>query len=204
MIYPEFYTKVPNITLYDPLSEFLGAFEEGIVEISYLECVKLAGHSCPTVAGAYLMAQLGLQALYTDSLPKRGDIKVEMRDAETSGVTGVVANVIGFITGANGAGGFKGIQGHFSRNNLLDFNTQTQAEVTLTRVDTQESVRLSYDPSSIPADPMMQPLMAKTLQNIASKDETQKFAMLWQQRVESILLSNDKHPQIITITKETK
>ena len=204
MIYPEFYTKVPNITLYDPLSEFLGAFEEGIVEISYLECVKLAGHSCPTVAGAYLMAQLGLQALYTDSLPKRGDIKVEMRDAETSGVTGVVANVIGFITGANGVGGFKGIQGHFSRNNLLDFDTQTQAEVTLTRVDTQESVRLSYDPSSVPADPMMQPLMAKSLQKRASKDETQKFAMLWQQRVESILLSNDKHPQIITITKETK
>jgi len=204
MIYPKFYTKVPNITLYDPLSEFLGAFEEGIVEISYLECVKLAGHSCPTVAGAYLMAQLGLQALYNDSLPKRGDIKVEMRDSETSGVTGVVANVIGFITGANGAGGFKGIQGHFSRNNLLDFDTQTQAEVTLTRVDTQESVTLSYDPSSIPPDPMMQTLMAKSLQNRTSKDEAQTFATLWQQRVESILLSSDKHPQIITITKETK
>ena len=202
MPYPDFYTQVPTIKLYDPLSEFLGAFTHGELEISYLECAKLAGHSCPTVAGAYLMAQLGLQALYSDTLPERGSIKVEMRDAEMSGVTGVIANVIGFITGANGVGGFKGIQGNFSRDNLLAFEVPMQGEVKLTRLDTQESVSLSYDTSSIPADPMMQPLMGKSLKNIASKEERKTFGELWQKRVEAILLTTEIHTQIITMIKD--
>jgi hypothetical protein len=204
MQYPDFYNKVPTIKLYDPLSEFLGAFEDGKLEISYLECVKLAGHSCPTVAGAYLMAKLGLQALYPDTLPERESIKVEMHDTEISGVTGVIANVIGFIVGANGVGGFKGIQGHFSRDNLLSFDVPMQGEVKLTRLDTQESVTLRYDSSSIPADPMMQPLMGKSLKNMASEEEKKAFGVLWQKRVEAILLSTDKHPQLITITKDSK
>jgi len=202
MHYPDFYTQVPSIELYDPLSEFLGAFDDGKLHISYLDCVKLAGHSCPTVAGAYLMAQLGLQALYTDRLPKRGDIKVEMRDAETSGVTGVIATVIAFITGAGGAGGFQGIQGKFSRDNLLNYNIDISAEVKLTRLDTQKSVTLSYNPSSISPDAMMQPLMAKSLQGIASKEEQKHFGKLWQQRVEKILLSTELHSSIITIQKD--
>lgn len=202
MQYPDFYTQVPSIKLYDPLSAFLGAFEKGEVEISYLECVKLAGHSCPTVAGAYLMAQMGLQALYPDALPERGSIKVEMHDTEISGVTGVIANVIGFITGSNGVGGFKGIKGQFSRDNLLAFDIPMQGEVKLTRLDTKESVTLGYDPSSIPANPMMQSLMGESLNNTASEEERKIFGELWQKRVESILLSTDKHTQIITVKKD--
>ena len=202
MHYPEFYTQISPIKLYDPLSHFLGAFEKGELEISYLECVKLAGHSCPTVAGAYLMTKMGLETLYPDALPERGSIKVEMRDAQTAGVTGVIANVIGFITGANGAGGFKGIQGNFSRDNLLTFDVPMQGEVKLTRLDNEESVTLNYDPSSVPADPMMQPLMSKNLKNLASQEEKKTFGMLWQKRVETILLETDKHSQIMTITKD--
>ncbi len=82
MHYPDFYTQVHPIKLYDPLSDFLGAFEKGEVEISYLDCVKLAGHSCPTVAGAYLMAQEGLKALYGEERPVRGSIKIEMKEDE--------------------------------------------------------------------------------------------------------------------------
>ena len=202
MTYPDFFTQVPNIKLYDPLSEFLGAFEDGELEISYLECVKLAGHSCPTVAGAYLMAKMGLETLYPNTLAERGSIKVEMRDAQTAGVTGVIANVIGFIAGANGVGGFKGIQGNFSRDNLLAFDVPMQGEVKLTRLDNGESVTLNYNPSSVPADPMMQPLMGKSLKNIASKEEKKTFGMLWQKRVETILLETNNHKQIITIIKD--
>ncbi len=61
MQYPIFYDQVENIKLYDPLSDFLGAVDKGDIEITYLDCVKLAGHSCPTVAGAYLMALTGLK-----------------------------------------------------------------------------------------------------------------------------------------------
>jgi len=202
MRYPDFYTKVPSIKLYDPLSEFLGAVEQGEMEIFYLDCVKLAGHSCPTVAGAYLMASKGLEALYGDTLPPRGSIKVEMHTSKTEGVTGVICNVISFIIGASDAGGFKGIQGNFSRDNLVSYNVPMSGEVKLTRLDTNQSVTLSYDPSSVPADTMMQPLMGKSLQGLASEDEKRTFGTLWQKRVEEILLHNANHPQLITIIKD--
>jgi hypothetical protein len=202
MQYPDFYNQVPSIELYDPLSEFLGAIENGEVTISYLDCVKLAGHSCPTVAGAYLMAMKGLEALYGATLPVRGEVKVELKNAETEGVTGVVGNVIAFIVGAGGAGGFKGIQGKFARNNLVAYEVPMAGEVKLTRMDTQESVTLSYDPSSVLPDSMMQPLMGKSLQGIASSEEQKAFGKLWQQRVEKILLGTELHADIIKLQKE--
>ncbi|MCF6206552.1 MAG: hypothetical protein L3J47_06650 [Sulfurovum sp.] len=201
MHYPEFFDKVPAIQLQDPLSAFLGAFENGELEISYLECVKLAGHSCPTVAGAYLMALKGLEALYGNdsSLPQRGQIHVSMREEETEGVTGVICNVISFIVGANGKSGFKGIMGHFSRDNLVSYGVAMQGEVRLTRLDTDESVELSYDPSIVPADAAMKPLMGKALQGLASPEEQKQFGALWQARVEKILLSPELWDKMITI-----
>ncbi len=204
MQYPTFYDEVQPIRLHDPLSDFLGAVENGDLEINYLECVKLAGHSCPTVAGAYLMALKGLKALYGDKSPQRGSIKVSMRDGEAEGVTGVICNVISFIAGANGASGFKGIQGNFSRNNLVSYNIPMEGEVKLTRLDTDESVTLSYNPSMVPADAMMQPLMGKSLQGLASEGEKKQFGKLWQERVEKILLSQNLWDTMISITKDEK
>jgi len=199
MTYPQFFDQVPAISLQDPLSDFLGAFSEGKMEISYLECVKLAGHSCPTVAGAYLMALKGLEALYGTELPQRGQIHVSMRDDEEDGVTGVICNVIAFIAGANGANGFKGIKGNFPRNNLISYNVPMAGEVTLTRTDTKKSVSVSYNPSMIPADPMMQPLMGKSIQGIASEEERKQFGELWQARVEKILCSPELWSEMITV-----
>ncbi len=189
MQYPIFFDKVPVIRLQDPLSDFLGAFEEGEIEITYLDCVKLAGHSCPTVAGAYLMALKGLEKLYPGTLPRRGTIEVSMRDKESEGVTGVICNVISFVTGAGCVNGFKGIQGHFSRDNLIRYEVPMNGEVKLTRLDTEESIELSYDPSLIPGDPAMKPLMGKVLQGLASEQERKEFRTLWQKQVEAILLS---------------
>jgi len=197
MKYPHFYTQIPPIELYDPLSEFLGAFEEGHLSISYLDCVKLAGHSCPTVAGAYLMAREGLKALYPDTLPERGSIKIEMQAQRTEKTTGVVATILSFILGAGDTGGFKGLQGNFSRDNLLFFDSDIPTEVTLTRLDTEESIRLTYNPSSIKPDANMVPLMGKCLNNSASKEEKENFRKLWQERIEKILLSEES---LITIS----
>ncbi len=202
MQYPAFFDKVPSIQLQDPLSNFLGAFEEGKLKISYLECVKLAGHSCPTVAGAYLMAIKGLEVLYPEGeLPERGTIHISMRDGEADGVTGVLCNVISFIIGANGLSGFKGIGGNFSRDNLVSYNVLMDGEVKLTRLATDESVILSYDPSIIPADPRMKELMMKSLQCRTCKEENREFGELWQARVEKILLSPDLWDRMITIKK---
>jgi len=202
MLYPDFYSQIASIKLYDPLSDFLGAFEEGKLEITYLDCVKLAGHSCPTVAGAYLMAAIGLDTLYGDDLPQRGSVRVEMKENESAGVTGVTANIISFILGAGGAGGFKGIQGNFSRDNLLFYGAPIASEVKLTRLDTMQSVNLSYDPSIIKADEKMMPLMGKSLKGLATEEEKRIFQTLWQARVEEILLNTDLHRKLITITKD--
>ncbi len=200
MNYPSFFDRVEPISLQDPLSNFLGAFVDGKLDITYLDCVKLAGHSCPTVAGAYLMALKGLESLYPDTLPQRGFVKVEMRDGETHAVTGVVCNVIAFIAGAGGAGGFKGLQGKLSRNNLISYDAAITREVRLTRIDTGASVEIDYDPSSVPPSAEMQPLMGKMMQQKASDEERKAFGILWQERVEKILLGKENWDTIITLT----
>lgn len=201
MQYPDFYTKVAPIRLYDPLSDFLGALKEGEVEVTYLDCVKLAGHSCPTIAGAYLLAAKGLAALYGDTLPRRGSIKVEMKENEDAGVTGVTATILSFILGASGVGGFKGVLGQFSRNDLLFFGSSINAEVRLTCLNTMKSVDLSYDPSLVKADEKMKPLMEKSLQGVASTEEKKIFQQLWQARVEEILLNKEYNNELITIVQ---
>ena len=200
MHYPSFYTQVPTIKLYDPLSDFLGALSSGRVEISYLDCVKVAGHSCPTVAGAYLMASKGLQALYGKEVPQRAKIRIEMKEAEDEGVTGVTAAVMSFILGASAKGGFKGIQGNFSRDKLLFFQANIEQEVKFTRLDNMQSVNLAYNPTSIETDARIPMLMKKNLSNTASIEEKRLFQLLWQERVEEILLSTDKHDTILTLS----
>lgn len=187
MDYPHFFDTIEPIKLYDPLSEILGAFEGGIISFSYLDAVKLAGHSCPSVAGAFLMACQGLQALYGDALPQRGEVEVRFREKKEEGVTGVVANVISMITGASDEGGFKGLNQKFARSSLLHFGMTIEGVVRLTRRDTAQSVELFYDPSSVTPSPRMQPLMQKVLQNAADAEEKREFGMLWQERVAKIL-----------------
>jgi hypothetical protein len=201
MNYPTFFDKVETIILYDNLSEFLGATTDGKIEISYLDCVKLAGHSCPTVAGAYLMCKTALEALYSDTLPQRGSIEVDIQDSEVEGVSGVIGNVIGYIVGAAGVGGFKGMMGHFSRDNLIKYSADIPSQIRLTRLDTQEYVNVSIDISKVPGNPEMKPLMQKALQGIATNEEKARFKELWQQRVEAMLLNKELSKEIITITK---
>jgi hypothetical protein len=61
MNYPKFYDKVEHIILQDNLSGFLGSSEGGIIDFSYLDMVKVAGHSCVVISGAYLMTLKGLK-----------------------------------------------------------------------------------------------------------------------------------------------
>ena len=187
MIYPQFFNKIPTIKLQDELASFLGAFEDGIIEFSYLDIVKSAGHSCPTVLGAYLMTKEGLKALYENELPKRGQIIVEFKEAQDIGVTGVIGNVMMNITGAATINGFKGISGKFDRNYLMKFEQDINgASVRFTRVDTQQSVDIFYDASSIKAHEDMNFLMQKSLQGNATNEEKKEFGKLWQERVEII------------------
>jgi len=192
MSYPKFYDKIEKIELYDPLSEVLGAFEDGKYSIEYKDVVKSAGHSCPTVAGAYIMTLKALEALYVDETPKRGEIEVFFKEGIEDGVAGVIANVITHITGATKSSGFKGLNGKFARHSLMHFNSNIKSSARFVRKDNKKAVDLFYNPQLIKPDAKMQPLMQKILQDIATIDEKREFASLWQDRVKRIFENIDK------------
>src|SRR5690606_30927016 len=111
MAFPAFYAEAPRITMRDPLAAFLGAADEGLIEYSYADAVRVAGHSCPTVAGTWLMARGALVALYAGEVPERGALEVIMGAPEDEGTTGVMAQVFTLLTGATAGNGFHGIGG---------------------------------------------------------------------------------------------
>jgi hypothetical protein len=197
MNYPKFFDEIETIKLEDGLSDFLGAFESGVIEFGFLDVVKTAGHSCPTVMGAYLMTLEGLKALYKDETPKRGEIFVEFAQNENEGVAGVIANVITNITGATVNLGFKGLAGKYDRRNLMQFESSINTNVKFTRRDTKESVEVIYDASSIPADANMSPLMQVCMQGRGTPVQHQEFGKLWQQRVEDISKNIDQVIKVV-------
>lgn len=194
--FPAFFDAVPPITLRDPLAEILGAAEGGLIEYRFADAVRLAGHSCPTVAGAWLMTTRALRALYGDAIPERGGIAVSFGDSVTGGVTGVVASVTTLLTGAAGAGGFKGLGGRFSRRDLLSFDAAGVEEIRFTRRDTGAAVQISLDLSPVPGDSRMGALLPALLSGSASKDEARLFGELWQDRVRRILIDFYDDPRL--------
>ncbi len=201
MVYPKFFDEVESILLYDPLADFLGAVESGIMEMRYIDAVKFAGHSCPTVAGAYLMSKLGLERLFPkNEMPLRGEIEVFIKGAKDEGVNGVIGNLIAYICGVSDEAGFKGIGGKFNRSNKLHYGADIKGEVRLKRIDTGEFVDISYDPSIVPPHPQMKTLMQKLLSKTASSEDHKEFQKLWQARVEKILLAKELWPKMIQLS----
>lgn len=198
MKYPKYYDLVPKIVLYDSLSDFLGALDDGIISISYLDVVKYAGHSCPTVAGAYLMSYLAIQEFSGNKkLINRGDIKIYAKGPKDEGTNGVIANVAAYVCGINDESGFAGIGGKMSRKNKLFYDNTLRCDL---KFEYQGNViEMSYNPSSIRPDKNMIPLLQKIIKGIASENETKTFKILWQNRVEKILLNRDNYDEIISI-----
>ena len=186
MNYPEFFNTIENIQVKDPLSSALGAFENGEYAFNYSDIVKSAGHSCPTVAGAYIMTLMALKALYPNERAVRGNIKVAFKESPEEGVAGVIGNVISQITGATQKSGFKGLQGKFARHSLMSFNENINASARFTRSDTGKSVDVTYNPAAVLPNPDMQIIMNKMKEATATPKEIKEFGVLWQERVKRI------------------
>ena len=199
MAFPKFFDEVPGITTFDPLALTLGTVEDGIIKFRYTQIVKSAGHSCPTVAGAYLMSLKALDMLYPDSPAVRGEIKVEFKESLEDGVAGVIANVISNITGATQKSGFKGLNGNFARHSLMKFNSDINSNARFTRTDTGKSVDVFYNPNIVPPLPRMQELMPVVMAQNASKEEIKEFGELWQERVKRILIDNTNNEEMINV-----
>lgn len=200
MAFPPFFSEIMPIVVHDRLAEFLGAADGGIIEYRYVDAVKLAGHSCPTVAGAYLLTARALAVLYPDELPERGEIQVDFREAQDSGVAGVIAAVVGLISGAAGAGGFKGIAGHFARRHLLGFEqTDAAGEICFTRRDTGMRLAATLHLEQIVPDPRLGPLLQRLLAGERDPVIAKLFAGLWQNRVRQILIDHFDDPRLVSL-----
>ena len=199
MSFPDFFNNVPAVSLREPLAVFLGASTNGVITYTYVDAVKLAGHSCPTVAGAYLMVHKGLAHLYGDELPERGGIEVHMRDGREAGTTGVIAAVATLLTGAASETGFAGIgeNQRFGRRNLLQFDADIDGILALRRRDTGRGVILDLNTARIPADPAMKTLFPDAVAGRANESEQKRFAMLWQDRVARMLIEHADDPELV-------
>ncbi len=177
-----------SITLYDPLAELLGA-GDGYFSYTFDDAVKLSGHACPTVAGAFLMTLHALRELYGDETPQRGDIAITIHDAQDQGVTGPITQVFTLLTGAAADNGFHGLGGRFARSGLMKFlpGTQGPAPFVFERRDSGERVGVNYDPSSIPADPAMGSNLQLLMQGSGDQAVQQAFTAAWRDRVWAIL-----------------
>ncbi len=202
MHYPAFFDQAPVITLRDPLADLLGAADDGLIDYHYIDAVRLAGHSCPTVAGSYLMARAALQALYPDGPAERGGVTVQMPGAEDEGVNGVITQVFTLITGAAADNGFHGIAGRFARQSLLSFSAPAD-HVTLQvhRRDTGEGVSVELDMASVPAPANLRPLLGAALDPEATTQQRAAFAQAWQGRVKCLLLEHADDPEVVKLTR---
>jgi hypothetical protein len=195
MRYRQYIEEIEAIRLYDELAEFLGVNGDGIIEISYLDIVKTAGHSCATVAGAYLMAQKGLQALYGSQLPWRGHIKVELAKAVTQENTGVVGCVLSNITGATTDYGFGGIPGgKYNRRGLLFYEAPIETDVRFTCLETGRSVGVDYRPKRL-VDPMA--ILMSAIGENATPEDRNSFPDRFQAVVQKVFEHSDELIDIV-------
>lgn len=199
MSFPAFFDQVPSLRMCDPLSQLLGATPDGVIEYHYADAVRLAGHSCPTVAGAWLSARAGLKALYPDELPQRGGISVYLSEREDQGVTGVIAQVLTLVTGAAADNGFKGIGGHHVRNHLLHYGEPGMGGMRMRRNDSGRTLEVQYNPSTVVGDPRQRELLQALLHGQADAAQEQLFAELWQDRVRRILLEHADDPAVVRV-----
>lgn len=197
-VFRDFFYKVEPIRFREPLAETLGAFihDNAVLKYTFIDVVKMAGHACPTVAGAYLICQAALKELYGSEVPVRGNVAVTVYGEPDEGGYGVMAHVFFFLTGAATATGFKGLGPRFGRKDLLTFSHEKPDSSALCfrfkRLDSGKAVMVRFIPNMIPypleKSQRLSALMGKVLSGTASPQETTEFRDLWMEKVEDMLV----------------
>lgn len=197
----KFLTEVEPIRFREPLAETLGVFaEEGaILDYTFIDVVKMAGHACPTTAGAYQCCRKALEELYPDELPVRGNIAIIVYGEQDEGVYGVIGQVFSLLTGAAPATGFRGLMHKFRRKDLLKFSAEKIDPEALCfefrRLDNNSAVLVKFYPRRIPFAEedakRLGELMEKVIWEAAKDDEKKEFEDLWMKKVENIVLREE-------------
>ena len=208
-LFKDFLRQVEPIRFKEPFAETLGAFKknDAVVEYTFVEVVKLAGHVCPATAGTYLFCREALKKLYPDEIPIRGDITISVHGEPQEGVYGVVSQILSFLTGAAPATGFKGLGNKFIRQDLLKFHPKKTDSTALCfefgRLDSDKTVFVEFSPEKIPFAPekakRLGQLMGRVIGEIAEEDEIKEFQDLWLEKVRDMIFEREKMNQWIKI-----
>ena len=200
------YENAAPIRIRDPVAEALTVLEPGEpFVITYADVVKAAGHSCPTASGAYRIAQLGLAALYPDDTPVRGEIEVTAGGPKDDPTYGVMSRIVSYVTGAAEEDGFAGLaEGYGGRQNVLHFDDFERDGPTFafTRTDTDESVRVTYHVTDVPAAGPATQALQKLIDGTATPAERDAFGEAWHGRIERVLTDDDLFTVDRTVSSE--
>lgn len=118
-----------------------------------------------------------------------------------------MAQVFGFLTGAVGETGFKGLGHLFKRKDLLRFHPEKidpeAMSFEFTRLDNGKKVLVRFYPQRIPfaaekAEELGR-LMHPVIWEAAMEEEKKKFQDLWMGKVENMLLQKVSMEQYIKI-----
>jgi len=204
---------VPPMMMKDPFLELLGQTNRP-VPYTYEEAVKLAGHSCGAVAGAWVMTRKALEVLYPGEVPVRGQIMIEAPGAEDEWIVGVFGEVMTYMTGASPETGFPGgpFGPGYKRRGLLIYkdamtNTPPSEMVwKLKRIDTGAQVNVKYDLSLIqpPSTPDRGRMIKRMVNGEATPDETRDWIEYWNARVKFIFENADTLEGLFTVEKAVK
>ena len=205
----EFFGEVKPLRMIEPLAETLGAFQEEGTVLSYTfaDAVKLAGHACPTVAGAFLACRKALERLYPSETPVRGEISITVYGEPDEGTYGVMAQVFSLLTGAAPLTGFRGLGPKFKRKDLLTFSPRKPDPKGLCfefkRLDQGKSVLVKFYPQqiSLPADKAkrMGELLEKVIWDAAREEEKREFREIWTGKVKDMLVEEKDIDRWLTV-----
>lgn len=188
----DYITSTKPIFMRDPLLELLGQVE-GPIPYFYEEVVKLSGHSCGAVAGAWNITRLALNNLFSEEIPVRGQIRVLAPGSESEGNVGVFGEVISFITGAAPKTGFLGggFGKKYRRRDLMIYTEEStntpQSEMVwiFERIDNNKKVGIKYNTSKIlpPVTAEWNKISNKIVRGEATNVEIKEWVNYWNERV---------------------
>lgn len=176
------------VQMRDPLGELLGVVEPQAYRYTFDDVVRLSGHACPTVAGAFLLVKVALERLYPGEVPVRGEVAITLPGRVNEGVNGPMGQVFTLLTGAAGENGFQGLGGRFARCGLLHYDPAARGPgIRFQRLSDGKSVTLAYNPASIPPPEGMGADLPLVLSGQADETIVRRFGQAWRARVEAIL-----------------
>lgn len=206
----EHITQVKPLILKDPFLEMLGQTKEPI-PYYYEEVVKLSGHSCGAVTGAWTITRKALEALYPGDIPVRGQIKITAPGAADEWFVGVFGEVMTYITGAAPETGFPGSEfgQDYNRRNLMIYSEEptntppAQMVWIFERIDTGAKVGVNYDVTKVmpPATPERNAMSAKMAASTATEEEAADWIKYWNDRAMFVLENADTLDGFFTVQK---